>query len=111
MGNINFNGVDNPEGFHIRNAGWITRLFKDPAFEDKYKTRWSELRNDEIGTIFDFIDQEAAKLSVSQANNFRRWDIMNIWVWPNHDVFGSYEGEVDYLKSWLEQRLAWMGTQ
>jgi hypothetical protein len=111
MGNINFNGSDNPEGFHIRNAGWITRLFKDPAFEEKFNNRWDELRSNELGTIFDYIDQEAANLSVSQANNFRRWDIMNTWVWPNHDVFGSYQGEVDYLKSWLELRLAWMGAQ
>jgi hypothetical protein len=26
-------------------------------------------------------------------------------------VAGSYQGEVDFLKSWLTQRIAWMDSQ
>lgn len=111
IGNVNFGGNDSPEGWHIRKAVWISRLFQDPAFAQKVDDRWDELIVDEIGTIFDFIDDEAAKLSVSQENNFRRWDILNKLVWPNPAVYGSYQGEVDHMKSWLQQRLTWIGGQ
>lgn len=111
LGNVRFGGNDNPEGWHIRKAVWISRLFQDPAFAQKVDDRWDELIVDEIGTIFDYIDDEASKLSVSQENNFRRWDILNTVVWPNPAVYGSYQGEVDHMKSWLQQRLTWIGGQ
>lgn len=48
---------------------------------------------------------------MSQRRNFIRWPILNEAVWPNPVVTGSYKGEVNYLKTWLKDRLAWMDQQ
>lgn len=110
-GNINFNDGDKPEGWWIRNYKWYKRLFDDPAFRQLVKDRWNQLKSDQINTIIDLVDAQARYLDRSQKENFGTWDILGTYVWPNAVVPGSYQGEIDYLKSWLSQRIAWMDSQ
>jgi len=110
-GNVNYNGNDNPIGWYIRDSLWISRLFEDPAFEARVKTRWNELKASQFDTILDFIDESATSLALASSNNFERWPILDQYVWPNAVVTGSYEGEVQYLRDWLETRIAWMDAQ
>ena len=110
MGNINYNGNHDPEGWWIKtNNRWYKALFEDPAFVQKVKARWVEVMPELRYKLLERIDELAFHtLAVAQERNFQRWDILNEWVWPNFDVFGSYEAEVDYLKTWLTTRIDWM---
>lgn len=110
-GNVNYNGNDDPTGWYILYAAWINQMFKDPAFVERVKSRWNELKVDEIDSILDYIDQTAAAFRQGALNNFQRWPILDEYVWPNAVVTGSYSGEVEYLREWLETRIAWMDTQ
>jgi hypothetical protein len=110
-GNINYNGNDNPQGWWIRNSPWFNQLFNDPAFQAKVVAQWNAVKATQIDTIGSFIDVEASALTVGANNNFQRWTILNNYVWPNAVVTGSYQGEINYLKSWLAQRAAWMDSQ
>ncbi|GEO06875.1 hypothetical protein AAE02nite_45390 [Adhaeribacter aerolatus] len=107
-GNINFLDIEKPEGFYIMNSLWIERLFQDPAFAEKVKTRFNQLKQTQLNTLPQFINQTAAYLNKSQEANFNRWDILNIYVWPNAVALGSHEKEVAYLNNWLQKRIAWM---
>ncbi len=110
-GNVNYNGNDDPTGWWIRHSPWFGRLFDDPAFQARLKARWNELKAEQIDTILDYIEDSAASLTQSASNNFQRWPILDQWVWPNAVVTGSYEGEVQYLREWLQTRIAWMDAQ
>jgi hypothetical protein len=109
LGNINYNNNDNPEGFWIKNSPWINRLFEDPSFVSSVKARWNTKKND-FFALSRYIDERASYINDAQVQNFRKWDILGIPVWPNVVVPGSYQGEIDYLKSWLAGRLAWLDT-
>jgi hypothetical protein len=111
LGNISYNENDDPEGWYIRNAAWFDRLFEDPNFTFKLKNRWNELKHTEIYTLLDYIDLTSKEIEVSQEKNFKKWKILNIYVWPNAVVTGSYDGEIQYLKQWLEKRIKWMDSQ
>jgi hypothetical protein len=50
-------------------------------------------------------------LSVVQERNFEKWQILNIWVWPNRVVTGSYDGEGLAIQNWLADRRAWPDAQ
>jgi spore coat protein CotH len=97
------------EGFHIKNAKWINRLFEDPNFVLLVKNRWN-VKKSEFFTLLQYIDERASYINDAQTQNFRRWDILSTSVWPNVVVPGSYQGEIDYLKSWLDSRLTWLDT-
>lgn len=96
-----------PEGWWMRYEGWYGNLFKDPEFIQKVQDRFWELI-DVFEGIGDRIDNYEKELKVSQNMNFIRWDILGQWVWPNVVVTGSYEKEVQYLKTWMTNRVEWM---
>lgn len=111
FGNINYDRADITSGWHSRNTSWYKKLFDISEFNEMMKDRWRELRQNELADLDSFIDELATKLDISQEENFLRWDILNKHVWPNRVVTGSYEGEVDALKSWLASRIAWMDSE
>jgi hypothetical protein len=56
------------------------------------------------------IQQQAQRLEQSQANNFIRWPILGIEVWPNPQAAGSYDAEVAYLTNWLTLRIGYLDS-
>ncbi|MCQ2145962.1 MAG: CotH kinase family protein [Bacteroidales bacterium] len=120
LGNADYfpNGNNGPTGWWIRdygtnsikNTGWYYRLFQDPAFVEKVKNRWNEVY-DSLKTIPDYIDLNVAELGDAPARNFKKWNILGIYVWPNVKVTGSYDKEVEYLKSFYTERLEWLNVR
>ncbi len=112
-GNINYHGNDDPEGWWIKTVNrWYIRLFKDKKFELAVKARWNEIKPTILSDIMAEIDRAAFdKLAKAQVHNFERWPILDVWVWPNAVVKGSYQAEVEYLKEWLTARIAWMDNE
>jgi len=111
IGNTDYSDCKNPTGWWIRNSVWFGRLFQDPAFALKVKNQWNALKAQKIPALFTFMDQTASYINQSQKYNFNRWDILGIYVWPNPVVTGSYTGEVNYTKDWLQKRITWMDQQ
>jgi len=112
IGNVNYDGADRTEGWHIRPAPWFTRLFEDPAFAARVKARWLQMKNDgSIARLYEHIAARQAYLSKVQVRNFERWPILTTWVWPNRVVTGSYVGEVSAMNDWLFFRIQWMNAQ
>ncbi len=106
-GNVNYNGNDNPEGWWVNSALWLQRLFQDTAFTQKAIARWKVIRPS-LDSLNTYIDATAGSLQYSEKQNFTRWNILNQLVGANVEAAGSYQGEVDYLKSWMQQRINWI---
>jgi hypothetical protein len=109
LGNYKDQPGEYSDGFYIKNAKWIHRLFEDPAFVLEVKERWNTKKN-ELFALQQYVDERSAYLNDAQTQNFRKWDILGSPVWPNVVVPGSYQGEINYLKSWLADRLTWLDT-
>lgn len=109
FGNINYNDNWQTEGFYIKSAHWIGRMFKDPAFVQKVKTRMTYYY-DNKQLWLDQIDYMAKYLDNSQSVNEDIWHTMKLHIWPNYKVWGSYNAEVEYLKKWLSDRIDWLQT-
>jgi hypothetical protein len=107
LGNVNYNDNDNPEGFWVKDSTWISRLFEDPYFVTLVKNRWNEKRA-AVNGIFQYIDDRVVYLNSAQDYNFKKWKILERFVWPNAVVTGTYEAEIAYMKSWLTTRLNWL---
>ena len=55
-----------------------------------------------------YSDKQAELLQESQRLNFVRWPIMNEYVHQNPRIWGSYEAEVNNVKRYVKERIAWM---
>ena len=113
-GNINYNGCDNPEGYWIKNSGWIKKMFEDPNFVSKVEIRWKERREEIYNYINTTIQENAYCLASAADLNFFKWDILGTYVWPNADGFEerrTYQSEVDYLIDWLNKRFEFLDKE
>ena len=97
------------------NTDWYLRLMDDPAFVARVVARWQQLRQ---GLFSDAqldarISSLAAPLVNGAARNFARWPNLSasqiaMFRTPNEP---TWEGQVQFVRSWLSERVAWLDTQ
>ena len=90
---------------------WYLRWFTDPGYQADVVTQWNAIKNAGIfSNWLASIGQQAATLEQSQVNNFGRWPMQGIRVWPNAEAAGSYDGELAYLNNWINLRIAYLDS-
>ena len=118
FGNANYYGGNQTRGWYWgvlrpNEISWHHRLREDSAYVRRSAARWQELRK----TVFDpkkiaqLVDGYAAELEQAQKRNFERWPILGQHVSSNAYVGDSYREEVQWLKKWIEERVAWIDKQ
>jgi hypothetical protein len=111
-GNVNYELIVNPTvPWAVAKGPWLPQWFSDPSFRADVVTQWNALQSNGVFTAWlASIRQMAQSLEQSQANNFGRWPMQGIEVWPNAEAAGSYDGEVAYLANWLTLRIAYLDS-
>ncbi|PKK92842.1 MAG: hypothetical protein CVV61_07665 [Tenericutes bacterium HGW-Tenericutes-6] len=113
MGNADY--IDyGPEGFYGM-MPYKNRLFKllldIPEVRQKFAERYSDFYYDILPEIIEMIPVLASSIEDQAQRNFDKWQIMDIYVWPNPVEMlneHTFMGQVDYVKSYLELRGHWM---
>ncbi len=118
FGNADYYEAHETEGWYyplLRDSeiSWFNRLDEDPEFHQQHIDRWAELRR----TVFQpeavcrRVDEMAAQLQEAQARNFNRWRILGREIKPNYYVGPTWQAELDWMKNWIRQRIAWIDRQ
>lgn len=92
----------------------LNMIFQDEAFLDSLAATWNRVRHRGIitpGNVTEYIDSMAAVLQQSQRLNFMRWPILDTKVQVNPRAAGSYEGEVQWLREFMQNRIPWMDNR
>jgi hypothetical protein len=89
---------------------WWNRLLEDPNYQQKVRCRWEYLRSNEFSneSLISKIDTLYNELAVPAERHFTRWPILSTYVWPNFFIGDTYVEEIDFLKTWLIDRVTWM---
>lgn len=125
LGNVDYCTQGDPRGLVYKDFnkvcpgdGWVVhywweRLMSDPKFSDELKKRWHQLRSSHLSldNIYDNIDSLTTYINEAQKRNFQKWPILNTYVWPNYFVGRNYDIEIDWLKSWLRDRLDFLDSE
>lgn len=96
-----------------RQYSWYRRLFDDPDFGQRYVDRWFQWRTNVFANsnLLARIDQLAAFLKEPAARNYQRWPVLGDAVGPEYYAGKTYDDEVQYLKTWVTNRLNWVTAQ
>lgn len=87
----------------VRNM--VTRIVKtDTGSRARLAEIWDQTK-ESLASLNDYVDETAALLDESQQLNFKRWPILNQKVHQNPRALGSYEAEVDAVKTYITGRL------
>jgi hypothetical protein len=121
--NLAFGNCDGKQGYmperwlwpqlNDQEYSWFRRLFEDPDFGQRYVDRWGELRKNLFATsnMMARIDAHVAQIGEAQERNFKRWPILGREINPNYFVGDTYQEEIDWMKRWTSNRLAWIEKQ
>ena len=112
-GNANHLDVWKTEGCWVSSGmqngspNWMSRLFGNANFRDLVLSRWKQKRPALAKFINTSADTYARRLELPQQRNFATWPNYSLLP-PNHYVFSTYAEEVAFVKSFLNQRMAWL---
>lgn len=89
---------------------WWKRMLSDLAFGKKVKEKYKALRQTVLTPqrLGAFVDSTANAITDARTRNFVKWPVIGVYVWPNGYVGPTYQSEINFLKDWIGQRLAWM---
>jgi len=89
---------------------WWERMLEDPWFQDQLRCQWKGYREGPLHTdsIMAYIDQRVITINDAQQRNFTRWPVLPVTLWPNFFHADTYQGEVDLVKDWIKDRMAWL---
>ena len=95
-------------GTDFFNYPWWNRMFRDIDFFQKYIDRFQSLRQSEFSkvNINSIIDGMAEELREAQKRNLSKWNQR-----PRSAYGGTYDGEVQHMKTWLSRRITFMEQQ
>lgn len=97
-------------GDYWQNPFWWKKFLADPVFMNRAAQRWYELRQNVLstGSLLAFIDSCVVELQEAQTRNYLRWPILGTYVWPNWYIGQTYQDEINFLKTWLQNRISWL---
>jgi hypothetical protein len=83
----------------------MSRLFRDPDLWQQWVDRWQDLRRNLFSetNLFKLVDQLADEVRGAQPRELKRWGL--------EPRGGTYQAEVDWMKSWLQQRMEFIDNQ
>jgi len=89
---------------------WWEKLLSSTSYSNGLRCRWEALRSGSLHTdsVNYFIDSMVVYLEESRIRNFTQWPIIGQYVNWNAFVGQTYEEDLDYLKTYIEQRSLWM---
>ena len=85
-------------------------VIKNADAKSQMLSIWDEARRGGLTEAYlvAWIDSLETVLDQSQRLNFMRWNIMNTRVHQNPKTWGSYKAEVENVRKFMKERLAWM---
>ena len=85
-------------------------VVKDAAAKRQMLQIWDEARQSGLTeeNLLANIDRWANDLEQSQRLNFLRWPILNQRVHQNPRALGSFQAEVEVVRTFMKERLVWM---
>lgn len=88
-------------------------VINNAAAKAKMLDIWDEARQGGLTekNLVAYIDSMETALQESQRLNFIRWPIMNQYVHQNAHLWGSFQAEVENVRSFMKERLAWMDNR
>ena len=111
---VTFGNNQNPEVYPIeglagKKSSWYYRLLEDPVFLQRVKVRYSFFYQSR-DNIFKYLNENSLYLRYSIIENNNRWGVLYNMGFGNHDVWGSYQNEVQQLKNWIYNRMNWLNN-
>ena len=94
---------------------WWWKMWKDNSYVQQRIARWAQMRQGNLRSdrLMATIDSLAHVVTMggAEARNSTAWPRWDTKLWPNYFFSRSYAAEIDYLKNWIAERVAWLDSR
>ena len=103
-------GFESNTGCFVLHPFWFERLRQDPNYTGLTRCMWDDYRSEAWSneSINGIIDSLATVLAEPSIRDHARWPRLGQYVWPNVFIGNTYDEEVEFLRNWVMDRLAWL---
>jgi hypothetical protein len=95
-------------------SDWFKILLSDPAFQNRLKARWQELRRGPLSeaNVTTLVNTLTTPLAAGAARNFQKWPNLTApMVGPfSTPTANTWPGQVQALRTWMTQRAGWLDS-
>ena len=121
-GNVNYCNCQNTSGWihdsldscgcYYQFAEYWPRLLQDEAFTTQLRCRWESLRQAQLSdTAIQSTWQGLVRdVTAAEARDHERWPVIGTWVDPNSFVGATWEEEIEWMDTWIQERTLWLDT-
>lgn len=101
----NYNSWSGGALVNFMEYGWYGYLHKDPEYFMGLKDRWFQLRQQQltVTNIDAIIDSLALVMKEAMTRDIQKWPITRFDK--------TFQGEINHLKEWMHNRVAWIDSQ
>ena len=88
-------------------------IINDSNAKAKLISIWDKARHNGLDeeSLLAYVDDLSQQLNRSQELNFTRWPILNEYIHQNPVIWGSYQAEVNNVKNYIRNRIAWIDNK
>ena len=93
---------------------FVGRILSDPYAAEMLSNIWGDARKSKAITVerfWNFVDSLGTVMDQSQKLNFTRWDNLGQLLTLQQFAPGTYQGELDIVKNYLQQRIQWIDNK
>ena len=103
-------GFESDSPCQVLHPFWWERLRDDPNYTGLTRCMWDDYRSDiwSEESIDAIIDSLATLLEAPAQRDHTRWPRLGQYVWPNVFIGQTYTEEVEFLRGWIHDRMAWL---
>lgn len=111
FGNADFDNSHRCDRYYVISLQWMYFWLLYPEFQQLFMERWEVAKNEYVPQMLDKIDEYVEVMSAAADDNFRRWDIMNEYVWPNSEPVmnaKTFAEQCEFVKLFVTEHVAWL---
>ena len=90
---------------------FVSRILSDPNATQTLSSIWKKMRDSgsfSKDSLWAFVDSLGVVMDQSQRLNFTRWDNLGEFLTLQQFAPGTYQGELDIIKNYLNERIRWI---
>jgi len=106
-------GVDDPlelGAYAARSNRWFISLLNTPWFREKVRSRWIEIKDNEVSEMLDRVQYMAVTFEQDFQRDLDRWPNhgTHAWTSPTVESLTTYMENAEFLHWWFTGRIEWM---
>ena len=114
FGNADFGGAERYDRFYLCEGQWMALWLEYDSFREEFFKEWERAKTEYIPEMIKGLWEDYEYLSEAAEQNFKKWDILKTYVWPNPESVmkaDTFRKQVEQVEWYITKHTEWMNNE